>query len=1009
MSRALVAAAFAAFLASPLFAQDAPTAEQAKDVLAKFQAERAESAKTFAAAELAPADELAARAEAALKDGHAAVAARLARDARWQLPFLPAGLPPHVARVLGVSRLRHGDRVNALAYSPDGTKLASASRDGTVKVWELGNGRELVTYRGHVRAETDEKENLNAMKVPGVAFSPDGKAVASSGGKDIHVWDAATGKLLHTLSGHTAPARGLAYGPDPDTLVSGGDDRRVIIWDVAKEKPAHVFPEQAQRVEAVTVGGGGKLIATVNAAGELFVYPLKGENWNTLLSAPVTDGGQSGFGVAFVADTGSVITCGGDSRAKMTAGPDPAGSNPGSGATVRTYVGHTDKLNSLGVTPDGKLLVTGSQDRTVRVWDVAGGKPLYSFQGHADAVTAIAIRPDGKQAASGSEDGSIKLWPLSAADEHRAFTEATDSLWAVAVGPDGRRIAAAGDDRTVRVYDAATGKLEKTLTGHKGAIPALAFVGAGAVASASGDKTVKVWDLASGSAKDLTGHGSAVLTVAADGAGKLLVSGSVDKSVKGWDPASGKNLWTWAGKSAVCAVAVRKDGQRVAVGTADGWLTILDLSGGQPKPVGSVAAHGAGVAGVAFHPDGSRVATCGGDGVVRVWAVPEKGPPAPVVRFEPPTRGGSASASSPITAVAYSADGRLIAFAGADAVTRVWDAQSGQEVRGFRGHTDWVTSVAFLPDDKGVVSVGVDKAVRVFELARQEVAAPPGHTQPVRCVAVSRDGKFAATGSQDKTVRVWDLSTGKEVAVLAGAADTVNAVGFAGPNAVVAAGADQKLRWWTVNPPKETRTAPTGPAFFMAVAPDGSRVAVVSAREGDKQAVYEVFAGTAEPAQLTDKGNEVRAGTISADGTVGVTGTESGVVRVWDLDKKDRLGGDWPLFTGAVADLALTPDKKTLVAIDAKGAVKVADVAKRETVQSLRAVSGTVAGVVVSPTGDRFATLSAEGEVRAWDLAGRELRSWKLPTPPGAAAFTPDGKKLITGNADGTAYVLDVE
>jgi WD40 repeat protein len=131
-------------------------------------------------------------------------------------------------------------------------------------------------------------------------------------------------------------------------------------------------------------------------------------------------------------------------------------------------------------------------------------------------------------------------------------------------------------------------------------------------------------------------------------------------------------------------------------------------------------------------------------------------------------------------------------------------------------------------------------------------------------------------------------------------------------------------------------------------------------------------------------------------------------VRVWDLGQKDRVGGDWPLFKEAVGDLALTPDKKTLIAIDATGTVKVADVAKREVGKTFPAVDGTVAGLVVSPTGDRFATLSAEGEVKAWGLDGQELRSWKLPTAPGAAAFTPDGKKLVTGNADGTAYVLEL-
>ncbi|OWK34517.1 WD40 repeat domain-containing protein [Fimbriiglobus ruber] len=1006
MIRAFVAALCATLFAGLVWAGDpAPTAASVNETLDKYRAEREVAAKTFGPAELAAADDLAARATAALKDGNLSGAARQARDARWHLPFIPPDLPPHVSRVLGVARLRHSDRVNALSYSPDGNTLASASRDGTVRLWDLGNGREILTYHGHEKAEP-ETEKLNVLKVPGAVFSPDGAVVASSGGHEIHVWDAKTGKLVHTLSAHKAPVRGLAF-VDANTLVSGGDDRKVIVWDVRQEKPVTTFAEQAQRVEAVAVGGKGKLIASINAVGELFVYATHSDKKTPLMSIAVTDGSAAGTGVAFAGD-GGIATTGGDPKIKLTSGPSTDAPATGVGATVRTYQGHTGKITALAATADGKFLITGGTDQTVRVWEVSSGKQLWSFHGHPAAVTAIAINAAGTQIASGAEDGSIRLWPLSPADDHRAATDATEALWTVAVSPDGRRFATGGADRLVRIYDTVAVKLEKPLAGHSGAVTAVVFLDAGTVASGAGDKLVKVWDLASGKAIDCAGHKSAVLAVAADGSGKLVVSGSADKTVRGWDRGAGKELWAWTGKSAVCAVAVRKDGRRVAVGTADGSLTILSVDGSEtPKVLASVPAHAAGVAGVAYHPDGTRVVTCGGDGIARTWSLPDNGPPANLAKFEVPARSGPVTTVA-LSTVAFSADGRLIATGGADAIPRVWDVQTGGEVRGFRGHTDWVTGVAFAPDGRALISVGVDKAARVFEMSRPESSGTAGHSLPVKCVAVSRDGLLLATGSDDKTVKVWDLATGHEVATLTGATAPLNAIGFTGPNELVGGGDDGLLRWWSARPGKEIRTAPCGNVFNLAIAPDG-KVGVVWARTREKTTGFELYGttGVAEPG-VTEKGREASCAVLSADAALGVTGGEDGVVRIWDLGTKDRVGGDWPLFVNRVADLALTPDKKTLIAIDIDGTVKIGDVAKRAAEPAIPAVTDGVNGLVVSPTGDKFATISKVGVVKLWDLKGKELRSWKFSSLPAAAAFTPNGKQLVTGNGDGTAFVLDL-
>ena len=1000
-----------------------PTADDVKALQQKFRAERDEAIKAkFSPDALARADDLAKRAEAALKADDLKAAARYFRDARWQVPYLPAGLPEHVVRVFGESRMRHADRVNAVAYSPDGTKLASASLDGTAKVWDLATGRELCTYRGHADQPNDSTRETNKLRVSDVVFAPDGKTVASADGNQVHLWDPNTGKqlkVLVTLEKVDKPIKCLAFSPDGKSLAVGGEDgvARVVAVETGKETFASAA--RSIRIEKLAYSPNGKFLAAVDSGGALTVYAPGTPNPVAMQPVSVVEGGGDALGVAFTADGGGILTCGKDNKARLTAGPNPDGGAAGATTRLREFVGHTDFVQALALSPDGRFLVTGSRDKSVREWEVTSGKQLRSFQGHRDEVTAVAIRPDGRQVASASADGAIRVWDLSAADDHKALTDATDALWAVAVSPDGKKLATAGADKIVRVYDAQTGKLDAELAGHTAPVTSLAFFPDGRLASAGGDKVVKVWDVAGKKVtRELAGHTSAILALAVGADGKLVVSGAADKTARGWDAESGRQTWSWAARSAVCGVAVRKGGRQVAVGTADGSLVVLDVSGGSPRELFSQSAHVAGVAGVAYSPDGGRVATVGGDGAVRVWTVGESGGLLPLARFEGQPKPGSSTGFSPLSAVAFSPDGRLLASVGADAIVRIWDVQTKAEVRGLRGATDWATAVAFSPDGRALVAAGVDKAARVFELTPQETAAGAGHLLGIDAVAVSPDGKRAATASRDETIRIWEIDTGKELVTLIGNRDTAYAVTFVGKDTLVMGGSATdhagRLHFWSVGAARHTKSVPTGEVYAVVGAADGTRVAawVTSPAVGapGKNSTYEVYDADGKLLMsLPDKGRNVRAATFSADLAWAAGGDDKGVVQIWDLAKKAQVTDPWSLYQTAFADLGLTADKKYLVGISESGEVTVADIAKRNVVGRVVAHKAGVRGLLVSPAGDTFLTIGADREVKAWSLRGvKELRSWKMPVAVNGAAYTPDGKRVVTANADGTAYVLEL-
>jgi WD40 repeat protein len=207
---------------------------------------------------------------------------------------------------------------------------------------------------------------------------------------------------------------------------------------------------------------------------------------------------------------------------------------------------------------------------------------------------------------------------------------------------------------------------------------------------------------------------------------------------------------------------------------------------------------------------------------------------------------------------------------------------------------------------------------------------------------------------------------------------------------------------------KEQKAIPFGQAYFLTVAPDGSVAAWGKNASNQDEFARFTAAGAPIGEPLVDKAREASCATFSADAALAAVGAADGSVRVWDLAKRERVGADWPIHVKRVADLGLTPDKATLVAVDEAGLVKVGDLAKRAVTHSAQAVGGEINGLVMSPSGDRFAVLSNDGEVKAFDLGAKELRSWKLPVPANGAAFTPDGKKLVTANGDGTLYVLEL-
>jgi WD40 repeat protein len=618
----------------------------------------------------------------------------------------------------------HTGGVFAVDINDDGTVMATASGDHSVRLWRMSTehhatplGRPLT---GHTRS------------VYAVAFSPDGRVLATAGDdKTIRLWDVGDPgdptPLGRPLTGHDGAVRTLAFSPNGHTLATAGDDRTIRLWDVTDPSAAiranRVPDAHDGPVRALAFGRDGHTLATAGDDRTLRLWNVTGTSRPTPLSHTPTGHDGVVFALAF-SPNGTTVATGSDDR---TVRLWNVGNRAAPTLRGQPVAGHTGGVYALAFSPDGRSLATASGDHTARLWNVSTPDhvtPLSQpLAGHAGTVWAVAFTPDGTSLATASHDRNVRLWHLPV-----LLAGHTDAVWATTFRPDGRLLATTSEDHTIRLWDvtnpARPEARGRPLAGHTGGVYAAAFSPDGhTLATAGGDRTIRLWNVTDPDhpeplGEPLTGHATVTTSVAFSPDGTTLATASEDRTVRLWD---------------VTDPAV-------------------------PEPRGEpLTGHTGGVYSVAFSPDGHTLATASGDRTIRLWNVTDPDDPKPLGR---PLLGHTAIVRTAV----FSPDGHTLATASGDHTTRMWDVSDPTHARpvgeALTGHSGAVYAASFDANGRTLATASDDQTVRLWNVA--DPAHPTllpqaltGHTDAILAIAFAPHGHVLATASADHTVRLW--------------------------------------------------------------------------------------------------------------------------------------------------------------------------------------------------------------------------------------------------------------
>lgn len=606
--------------------------------------------------------------------------------------------------------LPHDDWVYRAVFSPDGALLATAARDGGVRLWETKTGKETRVFSTSGRGLAD------------MVFSPDGQwlATVASKSRDVQLWDVATGRELRRFTGSPSVLTNVAITRDGQRLAALGIDGTIKVWAVATGRV--LLTLQYMAVEFPSYGlhfsPDGTWLAA-NGRGCKVWNTKTGREHLAFLPGKVV--GQVSFSP--------------DSKWMTLANATVKIIELASGKELAELTSHYDFVFATAVSPDGKFLATAGRDHVVKLWDTQNWREQVTIKGHSNSIISVAFAPDGQSLATASIDTTAKIWPLTPMLNRQRLT--TDEVAGVqtlrpsgvilqplAFAPDGQRLIAVS-----------------SITQSEGLI--------------NYGEGLRLWNLTTrADSLKLGAEGTALRAATFSTDGRQIITGDAKGAIQFRDAATGQLLRTLTGQSGeIIQLAVSPDGRWLAAGSTEQGVTLWELATGRmvythnlPAPVLSVA----------FAPDGQRLAAVGYNSQVDLWdaATGRNG-----VSFQPTTNPNDIFA-----ALAFTPDGRQLLVT-RDAIISVLDKVTGRELHQLSLHAKEVTALAFSPDGKRLITTGNDRTVRLWDWTNwQELATFRTEVNPI-AVSLSRNGSVLTVINYKFLVQQWHAASAEEVAV----------------------------------------------------------------------------------------------------------------------------------------------------------------------------------------------------------------------------------------------------